>query len=78
MLPINCDVISLYGKVSSQVIPSMSGPIAINEIAVLNRINLDKSIKEEDKEEMLDLVSFVAGNVIAIRNKHERQKRENK
>ena len=77
MWPINYKAIEIYNKVSSQVIMSMSGAVAIDAGYVLQRIKLN-GIKREDQEEMLDLVVMVANKTISLRNEHSRKQRENK
>jgi len=77
MWPINYKVINLYNSVSSQVLMSMSGVYAINEIAVLNRIKLETQDIEEQKE-LLDLVVLVANKAISFRNEENRKQQEKK
>lgn len=75
MWPINRNIIEIYNNVSSQVLMSMSGAYAINEIAVLNRIKLD-GIKRKDQKEILDLVVMFANKVISLRNEDNRRKQD--
>lgn len=77
MWPINYKVIEIYNSVSSQVLMSMSGAYAINEIAVLNRIKLE-GIKRKDQKEMLDLVAMFANKVISLRNEEKRRQQDKK
>lgn len=74
MWPINYKIIEIYNKVSRQVIPSMSGSIAINELAVMNRIQLS-DIEKEDYGQTLDYISMISSIVINLRNKKAAEKR---
>ncbi len=76
--PINEQVLALYHSCQSQVIMSgMSGAVAINEIAVLNRIRLE-GIKRKDQKDFLNEVVMVANRVISLRNEKNRTDRENR
>lgn len=52
---------------------SMSGAVAINELAVMNRIKLER-IKRSEQKDMLNRVVMVANMVISLRNEKARAK----
>lgn len=77
MWPINQKVIEIYNSVSSQVLMSMSGAYAINEVAVLNRIKLE-GIKRQEQKEILDLVVMLANKAISLKNEENRRRQDKK
>ena len=75
--PINSKVLEIYNSCASQVIMAMSGAVALNEIAVMNRIKLE-GIKKSEQKELLNGVMMVANMTISLRNEAARLKQENK
>ncbi len=76
--PVNEQALNIYQLCSSQVIMSgMGGPIAINEIAVLNRIRLE-GVKRKDQRDLVNDIVFVANRVISLRNEKRQAEQENK
>ena len=53
----------------------MSGVVAINELAVLNRIKLE-GVKRSEQKDLLNKVVMVANMAISLRNEKAREKQE--